>query len=919
MRVRLLTAIGLAITLSACFSAKPIAPSAIPPPTASTSQAIFPHKPDWKDPAQHGVYVKDTLGMDTTTCLGCHKDGNLSGGAPSCYSCHTVFPHSDPGLTKNTHGPYVVKFGKSACATQCHGSDLKGGLSGVACTQCHTVYPHADAWSTPGVHGPMAKGDLKNNCTLCHGADWTGGNSKISCVDCHKGIYPHAINWSSPDQHGAFVQTNGTGKCATQCHGVQLDGGLSGIGCKTCHAVWPHPASGWMAAHGDTARSIGINGCLGCHKNDATGGDTGISCAKCHAPLPLHIDATWSKSGHGQFVIQNPTALTTTDPKETKRCSLCHGADLSGGKPPTLPGLTALKGCKDCHASYPAQHKPAAGAPAWNTYNGHSKWVLNQVVIGKDTVSNQITKLIAECKLCHGDDLKGGTTGKTCFKSGCHLTFPHNSDPTLTPWVSKHGAVASAETQSGAAKLSCATANCHGIDQKGLPAGEKDVSKKLTPGCTDCHMQVPHQPLGQWDHGKSVVTPGGLLDVTQCAKCHGSNWTGGNLGPTCYQCHANFPLPHRQTDGSTNVYWGQKAQDGKTMPDHSSYALDPQGGDTKTVGATGCKTCHGNDLLGGVAGVSCYKCHATFPHPAAAIADWKTGHKDFITQLVANAAKPTTAFAVITSECAPCHISAGKNDCATCHHQNVPNWATKDQHGAKAIANIAGCKSCHGPDLKSGTLTNGKMCTTCHGPGMKATMSSHQDIVTTTTGVSFDQCCDNCIDSNDWNDPTACTDCASGYYNCGDPKPWTNVSTNYFVKSENFKVGKQDGTTIHMTLAKQNLGTCQICHGDNLHGGVSGKTCFVQGSCHDPGNRYKDHTTDQKTQWLQLIANKQVEYWSTLITNNTPKYPAGTYGGMTNCETACHRTLYPALFGNPTFDLVNGTCTDCHKGNKPPP
>lgn len=1018
MRVRLLTSVVLIVTLSACFSATPPATSPTDSLSPNTGLApnIFPHKSGWKDPTQHGAYVTDTLAMDATACLACHKEiESVSGGAPSCRSCHKNFPHTEPGVTFETHSDYILKNGKAACATQCHGTDLKGGLSGVACTQCHGGYPHPDGWSMPSAHGPSAVGTLKNNCAGCHGEDWNGGKSKVSCLSCHKGSFPHPGGWATPEQHGAFVSKNGTGKCATQCHGVQLDGGLSGKSCKDgCHKVWPHPATGWPALHGQTARSLGLSSCTGCHKNDATGGKTGVTCTKCHATFPAHQDADWKTSGHGKLVMQQPTSLT--DPTG---CPLCHGAALTGGKAPTLPGLKAVKGCNDstCHATYPQLHKPAADAAAWNTYNGHGKWVMDQIKADANgnfaNVLGTINDILTPCKLCHGSDLKGGNTGVGCYTSKCHSNFPHDMDAATTPWLSKHGAVAKAENPKAA---SCATANCHGQDLLGLPAGEKIVAKKWVKGCEDCHLKMPHLPLAEWKHGKSVTmevetiskngakTKQTILDVSKCVTCHGGDWTGGTSKTSCYgDCHATFPQPHRDASGALSTTWKPITGHGKAVMDnyksgsvkntaatpckvchgseltkvisgktcytcHKSFphaaapvvvgaitytftdaAWDGLSGFANSHGSyvvaraelgkvsssqqakTECgKTCHGTDLMGGTSGISCYKCHQSFPHAAdwwkafnpadaapggahgayvktngntsclkgchtidlpggnsktacatchaayphvpQANLTWKDGHKNYIGQLAIN--KATTPFAIITSDCAPCHISAGppaKNDCTSCHHQNAPDWKAKGKHDVAAVANIAGCKSCHGTDLKGTTIA--PSCATCHGPETKAKLSSHQDV---DTGKIVTVCMEE-------NDMQECV-------NWADQKIF-----DYFVPK------------LHSDAAKVSIASCKICHGDDLKGGFSGQTCFVEGSCHDPGNRYKDHPA-QKASWLQQMAAvpPQVETIAALGV----KFPGGK---MSYCTTACHNVLYPALNGGKKAFDDTLDCFGCHK------
>ncbi len=734
MKLNTLLIALVTLVWTGCFSGGAPAPTSVSTPQLSIStESIFPHKSDWNTPEQHGVYVKEVLQYNTSTCTACHDaDGTANttkGGAPGCRSCHTVFPHTEQGITLESHGHYVMKNGKTECATQCHGTDLKGGLNGVACTKCHSAYPHASGWSSPSVHGPAAKGDLKLNCILCHGDDFNGGKVGVSCVDCHKGKYPHPTGWAAPEVHGAFAVKNGVGKCATQCHGVQLDGGLSGVSCITCHNVWPHPKNTWLSQHGEQAQAIGISGCMGCHKNDATGGTTGVTCTQCHTALPNHADADWTTGGHGKLVMQQTSVLT--DPKG---CPLCHGQTLQGGKQPTLPLLKPVPGCDSCHASYPTLH--AGTKPAWNTYAGHGTWVMGQIVVSNGALLTQVNDIISNCKLCHGDDLMGGKTGKSCYK--CHANFPHNMDPTVTPWLAKHGVVASTET----APLSCATANCHGTDLKGIPTGENDISKKLVLGCADCHIQMPHQATWSKTHGASAT-----VDPNTCIKCHGNNWTGSGSAPTCYNvgCHNNYPLPHRKADGSADLQWKTPTKHGATVmsatgntakdkaktltcttchdsgntpnPSPSCYSCHPSfphapptsltipvfgvpttytfsdatwGGYDKGHGRyvairaklnkiqikqqiqNECATqCHGSDLKGGLSGISCYQCHSFYPHPAGDA--WAKAYN-------------------------PADLPPGGPHALTALQKGVANTCLTNCHGTKATGDFKGdnnCSTCH--------------------------------------------------------------------------------------------------------------------------------------------------------------------------------------------------------------------------------
>ena len=67
---------------------------------------------------------------------------------------------------------------------------------------------HPTGWSAGISHG-KASLDLakREQCTECHGRDLRGGISKVSCYACH-GTYPHPAGWEDPAQHGAAYKTN---------------------------------------------------------------------------------------------------------------------------------------------------------------------------------------------------------------------------------------------------------------------------------------------------------------------------------------------------------------------------------------------------------------------------------------------------------------------------------------------------------------------------------------------------------------------------------------------------------------------------------------------------------------------------------------------------------------------------------------
>ncbi len=554
-------------TWTACYSGGDVPPD-IPSPSLliASDDPIFPHKPTWADPKEHGLIVKIAFNFDTRYCTNCHGDHLDGGSGPSCHSCHSVFPHDTLGIAKADHGAYVLKNGITDCATQCHGTDLKGGLSGIACTSCHANYPHAPTWKDPQNHGMQAIGDLKNNCKQCHGMDLLGGISTVSCKKCHD-VYPHSTTWGLGDQHGAMVAQNGTKVCTTQCHGTTLQGYPTNAdvaqkkipGCSDCHIALPHaPLGQWDHGHAKLTADgrMDTDACTLCHGSNLTGNEKIPSCYSCHITYPaLHRTVEWKElSGHGATVI---TSGTTT-------CTICHGNDLLGG--------VAKTSCKSCHSQYPH-------GDTWQ--NNHGQTVHDNATAASQTITQYVQNNCTQS--CH--DVTVTKTAPACVS--CHDPqdrYPHPAgwlqDYPGNPNGGDHGLTVVAASPLGASTAAntagCLTA-CHGTDGKN---GFLDTPKQ----CTTCHPHYPHAAnwkgpagAGYSLHGLAVVDTKGTsskdddsfdeTDTTrfgECMKCHGETVTftdlswfnlpkfmdlsNGTQVPRCTNCHI---YPH-----TTYQKWG---------------------------------------------------------------------------------------------------------------------------------------------------------------------------------------------------------------------------------------------------------------------------------------------------------------------------------------------------------------------------
>jgi hypothetical protein len=221
------------------------------------------------------------------------------------------------------------------------------------------------------------------------------------------------------------------------------------IGEPTIHPNnWIDPSS--ENSHMTKITVSGTEGCKSCHGDDYSGGTSDVSCHQCHAG---------GISGHPatSIWVGSPDSPNFHGKEDLERCKTCHGDDYLGG--------TSDVSCYQCHAGGISGHPATSiwvGSP--NSPNFH----------GKEDVER--------CKVCHGDDYLGGTSGVSCYQ--CHNGPGYGCQDFTSP--------PSSHTQ----------------------LLEDD-------DCDALHMPGFEDPS---DNG--------------CATCHGTDLTGG-YGPSCYICHGN--------------------------------------------------------------------------------------------------------------------------------------------------------------------------------------------------------------------------------------------------------------------------------------------------------------------------------------------------------------------------------------------
>lgn len=277
----------------------------------------------------------------------------IAAGAPS--TCSAPVDTSDTGLPPTFHPPDWadrVQHGHAAdrqdllveptsllpvhCA-DCHGADLRGGLTGVGCDSCHQT----SAETAPGE-------GWRTDCTFCHGgtdADTTGAppadtlgetlitalsfpphrahtdesgviHAPYDCAECHvkpaDALSPGHFLWPEDTTHpadpnGVLVAENAVdepGTITNQWSGARIDAS-TGSCTVYCHG------DGRPGNNGTILETASITTCTACHPDSSSSSTTlstmsgehrrhvseGIECSECHADV----------TSNGQDLVQPPT------------------------------------------------------------------------------------------------------------------------------------------------------------------------------------------------------------------------------------------------------------------------------------------------------------------------------------------------------------------------------------------------------------------------------------------------------------------------------------------------------------------------------------------------------------------------------------------------------------------------------------
>jgi len=383
-------------------------------------------------------------------------------------------------------------------------------------------------------------------------------------------------------------------------------------------------------------------------------------------------------------------------------CKLCHGSDFSGG--------STVTSCLDCHTQGP----PFVIHPAdWDD-------------IAVDHQAFYQTQSWSTCAIsaCHGETLRGGLAGSSCFASQCHEDGPPASHSSPFTDAADHGPTARLR------QIFCR--NCHGLppyDFSGGFVSDPAILNKPSGTCSafDCHPAAKAHPTN-WQGSNEDKDPDydsshwPVPEETMnnsCALCHKTDGPGSGPMTTAPSC---FSATFTNADGSATSCHSS----GPGAP-HAVPFIDPElhGPDAKED-LSFCEQCHAepfgqgpgsnprfNVFIGDLS-EGCEDCHyEKTAHPVPWLGSASDSHKTAGNMTVAcalchGANLQGSEEGGVGPACVSCHTAGSPLDlfdCSSCH--NVPpdgeeplgdtspnrEGAHSDHNTLPEVANA--CIACH--------------------------------------------------------------------------------------------------------------------------------------------------------------------------------------------------------------------------------
>jgi predicted CxxxxCH...CXXCH cytochrome family protein len=519
--------------------------------------------------------------------------------------------------TKSATLDYIANGGSSSC-TECHGSDLAGGISRVSCfnTDCHHR-PAGWVATPPAVqnHGVSAKKAPGSSgfasCQICHGNNFSGGGAKVSCTNnpdaaCHGPAVasPHPPDWLAGDTYVHSSTDPANAPVCYQCHSFTgtanpnnphvpqtpappgtAPGCFNGTMCHNQPGA-PHPVgSAWVTTppaaqpHGDAAKKDGTVAAQGfaycqvCHGTgtDFAGGSSGVSCYTCHGVSAPHAPKPWRASAGSTY-----THTTTVETGNAPVCYLCHA--YTGTANPNNPHV-------------PQTPAPPGTAPG--CFNGtmcHNE--VGHPVPFNSPAHYSVTSATfpASCSSCHDISAPSTQVGPVC--QTCHIA---GSPLTALNCTSCH-----ANPPNGATTAYPNVAGTH--------ATHIALSSAGTPiTCDTCHNGLGTTTLNHYNRANARpgenalrVPPGDVAFLaTYSAKTGASSFdNSASLNCSNVSCHGGQATPNWQTGTiDVNIQCENCHVLGTTQ--YNSYNSGQHSFHISEFGATAstCALCHNTTAL----------------------------------------------------------------------------------------------------------------------------------------------------------------------------------------------------------------------------------------------------------------------------------------------------------------------------------
>jgi predicted CxxxxCH...CXXCH cytochrome family protein len=668
--------------------------------------------------------------LAAVAAFGCSK-ATTTGGLVDANGNH-------PAGFVTAHPSFAAPDG-SAC-TECHGSDLRGGIVNVSCfsasrngAACHATGPafHPANWVDTKARGTSA----------WHGGAFLG-NVRINGLPCSA---CHTLGTSG---------TPGTGKCV-ECHFTYTAAPVRRIpvGNPTVHDWTDFQVAGHTIpafANDNVVNAV----CIACHLTNIRFSNPPQECHNCHGPAPaFHPDGWGDPAQHGEAAKDAPGGN-----RGFAFCQTCHGTNFGGlGTAPTCINNAA------CHGLSGNPNTPLANnqAPhARRQWRGSAGTPLTHASTASDNSNATV------CYACHRDRLNtlavpvpvppfNQASPPGCFNSSlCHsavLTSPH---PLGASWLpgTLHGATAKAD-------LTYCQA-CHA----NLPAPATNPRFNVLPnpasansGCENCHNALSAHPPAAGGQPRWYFHRLSGNKHVACPQCHGATLQGpaeGGVGPRCQDCHRLGP---------PIVFPATAAQPATCTTCHR---FPPNGTPNQFPNIAGKHGIH--NVLAGVHDL-CGTCHSG--------AGYGSGANHFVNNVV------NVAFlATYNAESGAATYNPANRTCSNvkCHGgQTTPDWQTA---AANAIDVPNACLSCHASGTAQfNSFNSGEhsfhigefglsvaTCKRCH-DATRLNVVGHFDNLAST---AFEQPPQNTLNAALQYNGTSCNPSAGGLTGCHGSENW---------------------------------------------------------------------------------------------------------------------------------------------------